>query len=111
MSLKDQLESKGFCILENVFSNNQVKEMKEKFIKCEEEVHRLCQENQADPYDFVQLHEKEIIIKMQSYCQESIIETAKGRYDVRIQMAKDEFKDVPEHPVIANLMKSCLKER
>ena len=111
MSLEDQLESKGFCILENVFTHNQVNEMKEKFIKCEDEVHRICKENQPDPYDFVQLHEKEIIIKMQSYCQESIIETAKGRYDVRIQMVKDEFKDVPEHPVIANLMKTCLKER
>ena len=48
---------------------------------------------------------------MRSYCNESIIETAKDRYDVRTDMVKNEFKDVPKTPVIATLMKSCLKER
>ena len=47
-------------------------------------------DNEPDPYDFVQLYDKENIIKMQSYCKESIIETAKGRYDVRIQKVKGE---------------------
>ena len=48
---------------------------------------------------------------MQSYCNESIIETAKGRYDVRIEKVKQDFKTIPENPTIANLMKSCLQER
>ena len=48
---------------------------------------------------------------MQAYCNESIIETAKGRYDVRIEKVKQDFKAVPDNPTIANLMKLCLQER
>ena len=71
----------------------------------------ITKDNKPDPYDFVQLYDKENIIKMQSYCNESIIETAKGRYDVRIDKVKQDFKTVPENPTIANLMKLCLQER
>ena len=71
----------------------------------------MSKDNKPDPYDFVQLYDKENIIKMQSYCNESIIETAKGRYDVRIEKVKQDFKTVPENPTIANLMKLCLQER
>ena len=67
--------------------------------------------NKADPYDFVQLFEKETIIPMRSYCNDSIIETAKGRYDVRTSMVKREFEEVPANPTIARLMKQCLKDR
>ena len=35
----------------------------------------------------------------------------KGRYDVRIEKVKEDFKTVPENPTIANLMKLCLQER
>ena len=71
----------------------------------------ISKDNKPDPYDFVQLYDKENIIKMQSYCDESIIETAKGRFDVRIEKVKQDFKTVPENPTIANLMKLCLQER
>ena len=71
----------------------------------------ISKDNKPDPYDFVQLYDKENIIKMQSYCNESIIETAKGRYDVRIEKVKQDFKAVPDNPTIANLMKLCLQER
>ena len=71
----------------------------------------ISKDNKPDPYDFVQLYDKENIIKMQAYCNESIIETAKGRYDVRIEKVKQDFKTVPENPTIANLMKLCLQER
>ena len=67
--------------------------------------------NKTDPYDFVQLFEKETIIPMRSYCNDSIIETAKGRYDVRTSMVKREFEEVPANPTIARLMKQCLKDR
>ena len=107
----DELETKGFHIIENIFTSDQISDFKKKFSICEAEVHRICKAYPPDPYDFVQLFEKEIIIKMQSYCQESIIETAKGRYDVRIEMVQEAFKSVPENPSIAKLMKSCLKTR
>ena len=71
----------------------------------------ISKDNKPHPYDFVQLYDKENIIKMQSYCDESIIETAKGRYDVRVEKVKQEFKTVPENPTIANLMKLYLQER
>ena len=71
----------------------------------------ISKDNKPHPYDFFQLYDKENIIKMQSYCNESIIETAKGRYDVRIEKVKQDFKAVPENPTIANLMKLCLQER
>ena len=71
----------------------------------------ITKDNKPDPYDFVQLYDKENIIKMQAYCNESIIETAKGRYDVRIEKVKQDFKAVPDNPTIANLMKLCLQER
>jgi len=109
--LLSELETKGFCLLDNIFTNDELSDFKEKFTKCEEEVHRICDENDPEPYDFVQLFEKEIIIKMQSYCNESIIETAKGRYDVRIEKVKQDFKNIPENPTIAKLMKQCLKTR
>ena len=110
-SVIQDLKIKGFHIFDNIFSQEEVQDLKIKFDKCEAEVHRICRENEPDPYDFVQLFEKETIIKMQSYCNSSIIETAKGRYDVRLQMVKDEFKDIPNNKVIADLMKSCLNRR
>ena len=36
--LLSELESKGFCILENIFTNDQLSEFKKKFTECEEEV-------------------------------------------------------------------------
>ena len=68
----------------------------------------ISKDNKPDPYDFVQNYDKENIIKMQSYCNDSVIETAKGRYDVTIEKVKQDFKTVPENPTIANLMKLCL---
>ena len=106
-----QLESKGFCILDNIFTTDELNGFKKKFTDCEKEVHQICSQNNPDPYDFVQLFEKENIIKMQSYCNDSIIETAKGRYDVRTEKVKEEFKTIPENVTIANLMKSCLQTR
>ena len=35
----------------------------------------------------------------------------KGRYDVRTQTVKNEFETLPDHPMIAKLMKSCLETR
>jgi len=110
-ALLSELESKGFCILDNIFTNAELSDFKKKFTGCEKEVHKICEDNKPDPYDFVQLYDKENIIKMQAYCNESIIETAKGRYDVRIEKVKQDFKAVPENPTIANLMKLCLQER
>ena len=107
----DQLQSNGFCLLKNVFTKKEIAEFKTKFVKCETEVHQICNEVKPDPYDFVQLFEKENIIKMRSYLNESIIETAKGRYDVRTKMVKKEFEKLPDHPMIANLIKSCLETR
>ena len=109
--MDNELKSEGFCILRNVFSPDEVLELKKKFTKCEEHVHETCRNYPPDPYDYVQLFEKEIIVKMQSYCNESIIEVAKGRYDVRTQKVEDEFRDIPNTPTIAQLMKSCLKTR
>ena len=110
-ALLSELESKGFCILDDIFTTDELNGFKKKFTECEREVHKICSQNNPDPYDFVQLFEKENIIKMQSYCNESIIETAKGRYDVRIEKVKEEFKMVPENATIASLMKSCLQTR
>ena len=106
-----ELESEGFCILNDVFTPAEVLELKKKFKICEDHVHKTCKNNPLDPYDYIQLFDKESIVKMQSYCDESIIETAKGRYDVRTQIVADEFKDVPNNPTIAKLMKSCLERR
>jgi len=111
MIVENELSTKGFCILEDVFSPDQIKEYQAKFIDCENDVHEICRSNKADPYDFVQLFEKETIIPMRSYCNDSIIETAKGRYDVRTSMVKREFEEVPANPTIARLMKQCLKDR
>ena len=107
----DELESSGFCILDNVFNPDDILELKKKFEECERDVHETCKNNPPDPYDYIQLFERETVVKMRSFCDESIIETANGRYDVRTQKVKDEFKNVPEHPMIAELIKSCLQER
>ena len=107
----NELPEKGFCIIENVFASTEIKNLKKKFKLCETEVHHICRKYKPDPYDFVQLFKKETIIKMKSYCDSSVIETAKGRYDVRTQKVKDEFKDIPENPTIAKLMEACLKTR
>ena len=107
----DELETKGFCILDSVFTPVEVEGFKKKFQKCEDNVHYICKTYPSDPYEYVQLCEKETIVNMRSYCKDSIIETAKGRYDVRTQMVKEEFKNIPEHSTIAQLMKSCLQTR
>lgn len=107
----DLLDSKGFCLINEVFSAKEIEKFKEKFAQCEAEVQKIVRENEPDPYHFIQLFDKENVIKMQSYCENSIIETAKDRYDVRIQLAKDLFQDVPKNEQIAELMKKCLKER
>ena len=107
----EELKSKGFCILEDVFTTSEISQFQKKFQKCEDSVHETCRNYPPDPYDYVQLFEKETVVKMQSYCNDSIIETAKGRYDVRTDEVKEEFKEVPVNHTIAKLMKSCLKER
>lgn len=109
--MTDDLDSKGFCILTNVFTPDELIELKKKFEECEADVHQTCKNFPPDPYDYVQLFEKETIVKMRSWCDDSIIETAKGRYDVTTQKVKDEFGSVPDTPAISNLMKSRLQTR
>ena len=41
--LLSELETKGFCLLDNIFTNDELSDFKEKFTKCEEEVHRICE--------------------------------------------------------------------
>ena len=72
----DQLQSNGYCLLKKIFTKDEITKFKTKFVKCETEVHQICHEVKPDPYDFVQLFDKENIIKMRSYSNESIIETA-----------------------------------
>ena len=38
-----QLQTKGFCLLDNIFTNDELSDFKKKFSKCEEEVHRICE--------------------------------------------------------------------
>jgi len=107
----DELETKGFCILDDVFTLAEINEFKKRYKECEDNVHEICKKYPAVPYDFVQLFEKETIIKMRSYCNNSIIETAKGRYDVRTEKVNELFRMVPENPTIARLINSCLQRR
>ena len=41
-ALLTELETKGFCMLDNIFTNNELEDFKKKFTDCEEEVHRIC---------------------------------------------------------------------
>ena len=108
---KEELDSKGFCIINDVFLPQEIEEFKKIFQRCENHVHDVCRTHPPDPYEYIQLFEKETIVDMQSYCEDSIIETAKGRYDVRTEKVKQEFKMIPETPIISNLMKECLQSR
>ena len=74
----EDLKTNGFCIIKNVFTSDEINEFKKKFSKCEANVHKICEEIPSDPYEYVQLFEKESIVEMRSYCNDSIIETAKG---------------------------------
>ena len=41
-ALLTELETKGFCMLDNIFTNDELEDFKKKFTDCEEEVHRIC---------------------------------------------------------------------
>uniref|UniRef100_A0A7M5WUM7 Uncharacterized protein n=1 Tax=Clytia hemisphaerica TaxID=252671 RepID=A0A7M5WUM7_9CNID len=105
--MEKDLKTKGFCIVKDIFTLEEINILKSKYDICEQEVHRICQENPSEPYDFVQLFDKETIVKMKSYCDSSIIETAKGRYDVRIQTVKDQFKALPDQNMFTE--KICMR--
>ena len=42
-ALLSELESKGFCILDNIFTNAELSDFKKKFTGCEKEVHKICE--------------------------------------------------------------------
>jgi hypothetical protein len=42
-ALLSELESKGFCILDNIFTNAELSDFKKKFTGCEKEVQRICE--------------------------------------------------------------------
>ena len=69
---------------------------------------RLCEPSH---YEYVQHFDKETVRVTQSYCSDTVIEIAEGRYDSSTVLVGKEFDFVPKAEPISSMAKSYLKEK
>ena len=83
MEAIDDLDSKGFAIINEVFKAEEIEDFQKKYIECEEDAHSICKTYPSSSYDYIEHFDRERVSTKRSYCENTIIEIAIGRYDAR----------------------------